>query len=123
MNVPSGVTAIKRYLFSECTALEELTLPESIKSIGYSAFNSTNLKVFTLPSTVEAIEAEAFYRSALEKLTVLAATPPHTPGADISSNFLPRRFDFEIRVPSGSVDAYKEAEGWSNYADIISAIE
>ncbi len=123
VNVPSGVTAIKRYLFSECTALEELTLPESIKSIGYSAFNSTNLKVFTLPSTVEAIEAEAFYRSALEKLTVLAATPPHTPGADISSNFLPRRFDFEIRVPSGSVDAYKEAEGWSNYADIISAIE
>lgn len=123
VNVPSGVTAIKRYLFSECTALEELTLPESIKSIGYSAFNSTNLKDFTLPSTVEAIEAEAFYRSALEKLTVLAATPPHTPGADISSNFLPRRIDFEIRVPSGSVDAYKEAEGWSNYADIISAIE
>ena len=123
VNVPSGVTAIKRYLFSECTALEELTLPESIKSIGYSAFNSTNLKDFTLPSTVEAIEAEAFYRSALEKLTILAATPPHTPGADISSNFLPRRFDFEIRVPSGSVDAYKEAEGWSNDADIRSAIE
>ncbi|MBQ9449711.1 MAG: hypothetical protein IJU34_00115, partial [Bacteroidales bacterium] len=78
---------------------------------------------FTLPSTVEAIEAEAFYRSALEKLTVLAATPPHTPGADISSNFLPRRNDFVILVPEASVEAYKAAEGWSNYADLIAKIE
>ena len=123
VNVPSGVTAIKSTLFNECIALEELTLPEGIKSIGYGAFYKTGLKDFTLPSTLEKIESSAFYMSALEKLTVLAVNPPETPGADISTNFLPRRFDFEIRVPSGSVDAYKEAEGWSNYADIISAIE
>ncbi len=123
VNIPSGVTAIKNRLFSECSSLEELTLPEGIRTIGYAAFIRTGLKDFTLPSTVEVIEAEAFYQSALEKLTVLAPTPPRAPGADISSNFLPRRFDFEILVPAGSVDAYKEADGWSNYADIIQAIE
>lgn len=123
VNIPAGVTAIKNRLFTECPGLEELTLPEGVTTIGYSAFYKTGLKNFVLPSTVTTIDAEAFYLSALEKLTVKATTPPQAPSADISSNFLPRRFDFEIKVPAASVDAYKAADGWSNYADIISAIE
>lgn len=118
VNIPSGVTEIKGRLFTECSSLEEITLPAGLTTIGYSAFYKTGLKEVDIPSGVTIIEAEAFYHSTVEKFILRPATPPA-----LNSHSLPYRTNFEIRVPEGSVDAYKAADGWSNYADLISAIE
>ena len=118
VNIPSGVTAIKERLFTECTSLEDITLPSGLVSIGYSAFFKTALKEVEIPSEVTIIEAEAFYQSSVERFILRPTTPP-----TLDSHSLPYRTDFEIRVPSSSVDTYREADVWSDYADQISAIE
>ena len=38
VEIPSGVTAIKDYAFSECTELTEVSIPSSVKSVGQNAF-------------------------------------------------------------------------------------
>lgn len=100
------------------SVLEEVKMPK-IVTIGVSAFyNSKKLKEVDLPATIESIGRTAFqYCSALTTIYCRATTPP-TLGNDafryISLN--------KIYVPAESVDAYKAASGWSNYANYIEAI-
>ena len=65
LNIPSTidglpVTGISRYAF-QCSSITSITLPESIKTIGYYAFSmSNNLTSLTLPSSIEVVEMHAF---------------------------------------------------------------
>lgn len=91
-----------------------------VTSIGNSAFSwCSNLARVTIPASVTSIGDDAFhYCEGLRAITVLAETPPtfgywaleDTPSLE------------EIKVPGSSVSAYKAAEGWSDYADLIVGI-
>ena len=79
----------------------------------------TNVTSITLPSGVTSIGASAFYScSALMELTVLASAPP-TLGTGVLVG-VPATCS--IRVPAGSVAAYKAAPNWSDRAAYITAI-
>lgn len=91
----SKLTTIEEYAFSSCHKITEMTLPETIKEIGNSAFGD------------------------LTTLTVLAKEPPVFGGGGYYFN----RSIQEIRVPRDSVEAYKTAEEWDEYADKIVPIE
>ena len=57
----TGITSIPISTFKDCTALEEITLPATIKEIGQSAFgNCTSLKSFTVPAAVTTIRDAVF---------------------------------------------------------------
>ena len=63
ITIPSGVTSIGGYAFSECTALTSVTIPSSVTSIGYGAFSEcTALTSITIPSSVTSIGGLAFRR-------------------------------------------------------------
>ncbi len=47
-----NVTSIGDYAFSGCTALSSLTLPESLKSMGYYVIESTAISSITIPKNV-----------------------------------------------------------------------
>lgn len=70
--VITGGEEIPAAAFYGCQTLKEVTLPDSIKSIGYEAFyGCTNLKSITLPQNLTAIERTAFYEcSALTSITI-----------------------------------------------------
>ena len=91
--------------------------------LSYTANSGTtypaNVTSITLPSGVTSIGTSAFYDcSALMKLTVLASTPP-----TLNSNSLSNvPATCSIRVPAGSVAAYKAAPNWSDRAAYITAI-
>ena len=93
----AGVTKIGSNAFAVCASLASVEIPSNITSIGRAAFS-------------ECIS--------LASLTVLATTPP-TLGVDafdrVSSNLV-------IYVPAESVETYKAATNWSNYASKIQAI-
>jgi hypothetical protein len=85
--------------------LTSITIPNSVTSIGDFAFSGC---------------------TGLTSVTVLATTPP-TLGNNVfnvswPNSHLPLPNLTEIRVPASSVDAYKAAANWSDYADIIVAI-
>ena len=142
VTIPSGVTSIGDRVFYDCTSLTSITIPNSVITIGEEAFRNCNsLTNITIPNGVTSIGNGAFYNcsgltsvtigsgvtsisdytfnycTGLTSVTIEAATPP-TLGGDVFFD----TNDCPIYVPSASVETYKAASGWSDYASRIQAI-
>ena len=118
--LPSTLTSIGTYAFSTCRDIASVTIPDSVTTIGQNAFaDSRGLTSVTLSSALTSIGASAFLRcTSLTSVTVRATTPP-TLGNNV---FGSTHADMVIYVPAESVETYKAASGWSNYASKIQAI-
>ena len=55
-----SVTSIGEYAFRYCTNLTSVTIPESVTSIGASAFECSGLTSITIPNSVTRIDVSAF---------------------------------------------------------------
>ena len=58
--IPNGVEVIDQEAFSGDKKLSEVTLPDTLKSVGQRAFYGTAIKSLTLPEGVTSISREAF---------------------------------------------------------------
>lgn len=57
-----STTSIRNYIFSN-TALTNITIPNNITSIGFSAFQECiNLTSITIPNSITSIEPQTFYK-------------------------------------------------------------
>ena len=92
-----GVTSISSGAFNNCTSLTSVTIPNSVTMIDGYAFDSC---------------------TSLASVTVEATNPP-TLGNGIFSD---TDTNLVIYVPAESVEIYKTAGRWSNYASKIQAI-
>lgn len=115
--IPNSVTTIKDSAFNQCTNITSVTIGDSVTTIGYGAFyNCNKLTSITIPDSVTKIGNQAFYFcSRLKSVYCKATTPPSLGGSSVLQSWL----NFNIFVPTESVDAYKSATYWSNYADKI----
>lgn len=145
ITIPSSVTSIGVDAFTQ-SKLASITFDNNsqLNSIGGGAFNGTLLTSIDIPDSCTLIDNNAFYycrnlssvtvgtgiqtmNSPFTNavgglvggftLTVKATTPPTltlTQGGITAPN--------AIYVPAASVQAYKQANGWSTYASIIQAI-
>ena len=115
-----GITNIGSGAFFYCTSLASIEIPNSVTNIENGAFYyCTSLASITIPNSVTNIGSSAFEGcTSLTSVTVEATNPP----ALGSITFSGTDANLVIYVPEGSVDAYKAASGWSNYARIIQAI-
>ena len=130
--IPSNIEIIGSFAFDSYDSLKgDLVVPEGVVEIQHSAFiNCSGITNIILPTTLTSIYANlnsfrnmypSFYGcSALESITIQASAPPTLNG---SSAFSDLDNLSNIYVPAEAVDAYKAASGWSDYADLISAIQ
>ena len=97
--IPDSVTTIGESAFCGCNSLTSITIPDSVTTIGYDAFS---------------------WCRSLTSVYCKATTPPIA----VAESGYWYAFDYnasgrKIYVPAESVEAYKSAEYWSDYADAI----
>ena len=117
VTIPDSVTEIGSAAFLGCFSLTSVTIPEGVTEIGSQAFSvCTSLTSVTIPASVTSVSYLAFaYCSSLKEVYCKPTTPPT--GDDLM--FYDNASGRKIYVPTESVDAYKSAEYWSDYADYI----
>ena len=117
--LPPEMTTISSYMMNQDYNLEVIELPEGIQSIEAYAFSDVNsLATLIIPSTVTSIGNKALYSyRSLPSVTILATTPP-----TLGTNAFYSSSIQKIYVPAESVEAYKSATNWANYAEKIEAI-
>ena len=101
-------------------SLKSIVLPNNLIKIGDYAFFSNNLTSVTIPNSVTSISENAFYdNNQLISITILAVTPPIMEKHYYKFYINSYMDNTKIYVPAQSVNAYKTAEGWKQYADKI----
>lgn len=145
------VSQIMYYAFSGNKYLETINISANVKTISNFAFyEARNLKhivfakdskltsiqqcAFALMSTYPKNENGQYDTNVLPQATPLVSvtmTAKQPPNLSLSMTFAAQMYpfdystenpDFVIYVPAESVDAYKTATGWSNYAKFIKPI-
>lgn len=119
LNIPSSVTYFGNRAFSNCVNLVSINIPSGVTSLPLNCFaNCYSLEEIEIPSGMTTISSGAFANcSGLTSVTVLATTPP-----SIGVSAFNNTNDCTIYVPAESVNTYKTATNWSEYADRIQAI-
>lgn len=120
ITIPEKVKAINPMLFKGCSALKTVTLSAATTYIGDEAFyGCTSLREITISKNVNRIDKDVFaICRSLEKIVLEPTTPP------LKTNGLYEdTTDAKIYVPSVSLEAYKTADGWRDFAYRIFAAE
>ena len=120
--IPHSVTTIGNHAFIDCIKLESITIPDSVTKIGRFAFGYCNSLInLTIPDSVTEIGYAAFYGCI--SLTSVYCKPTTPPAALFYDGywyaFYNNAPDRKIYVPMESLEAYKSASGWNEYADAI----
>ena len=122
VTIPDSVTKIGDVAFAYCYDLTSVTIPDSVTKIGDYAFEDcSSLTSVTIGDSVTTIGYEAFYECiSLTSVYCKPTTPPAvTLGYYGWCAFDKNSSGRKIYVPMKSVNKYKSASYWKNYADAI----
>lgn len=120
--IPNSVVSIDADAFKSCDMLNSVSFGNSLVTIGSYAFNNCQkLTDIYLPNSIRFIDTHAFAgsmsSSIITNITCMANNPPVL-GVEVFG----QRPIQVINVPISSVEAYRTANGWSKYADVIVGI-
>jgi hypothetical protein len=120
IEIPSTVKDLPNNVFDYCTNVKDVTLHEGLQTIGQRSFGSCSagLEFINIPSTVTSIGNQAFDGCRKLKTVICNAVTPPTFGTNAlrSTAIHNGESGSYIYVPDNSINAYKVATNWSEYA-------
>ena len=138
ITIPNSVTSIGYYAFMGCSGLTSITIPNSVISIGDYAFEGcSGLTSVTIGNSVTSIGNRAFYScGSLTSVTIGNSVTSIGEGAFMGCSALTSVYLFNetpinvsryafsnyratLYVPQGSLDAYKAADYWNKFTNIV----
>ncbi len=118
ISLPSALNRINPQSFARCITLTDtFIIPENVEVIDRGAFRECHqLQAIVLPSKLSRIAEGAFENCfSLEYIHCDAKEPP---SVDLSAFDGVVKDNFTVEVPEESVDAYRNAPGWSEFKRI-----
>lgn len=114
LQLPTTLRKIGNGAFQSGSYLTAVDIPEGVESIGDWAFSGNSaLKNVAISSTVSSVGSRCFDNcSQLVSLTMMPTTPP-----TLGTYAFNGDTKMVITVPKGTLEAYKSATNWSEYAD------
>ena len=114
VTIPNSVTTTGGSAFSGCSALTSVTIPNSVTKIGDSAFlGCRSLKNFTFGSGLQSIGQEAFSNCInITQISSEAVVPPTCRRNALNGI---NKSKCKLIVPKNSLDAYKQADQWKDF--------
>lgn len=121
ITLSNNLLSIGDFAFLYCKELEGIVIGDGLETIGESAFwGCENLLNITIPENVKLIEKRAFKNCPhLRSVVCKAPIPPIGEAEMFDLNSENRK----IYVPAKSLELYKNALFWSDYASDIYALE
>ena len=124
VSIPGSVSDINTSAFGCCAQLTNIDIAEGVMYIGDCAFSECDsLTEITLPSTLLRVGHYAFASWSCKQIRTVyckAIVPPSALPNGYWEGFGSNNIELTtIYVPSKSVEQYKTADGWNEYADNI----
>ena len=121
-----GLVNIPGNIFGNCAKLKDVTFANNVESIGWQSFYGIAVDKIVLPQSVKRIEYKAFDNC--QNLTEVYCKAVDVPTAEKLEHdtwvaFGSNKDSLKIYVPADSFEAYKVADGWSEYADNLVAYD
>lgn len=145
IKIPASVTKLANSAFAFCNALTEIPVMEGVDSLGYCMFYGCNGFVdLVFPANITKIGTGAFYACEeltrvelhdgiqsidhmafqacpeLERIVCRSTTPPALVESALDSD---QYAVMTLYVPAEAVEAYRQADGWKNFAKITGEAE
>ena len=117
VEMPNGVKTLGEGVLCQNRNLSAVTLNDGLSEIGYEAFAGTKLTSVVLPSSVTSCGWGVFNScDSLAEIEVHTIIPPYIEG-DIMD--YADKSNITLRVPSVSIGAFRLAECWSEFGNIV----
>ncbi len=114
-----GLTEIYDDMFSGCSSLQTIMLPDSVTTIGSNAFkNCSLLRTLTIPAKVTSIKENAFTGSGINTFTMKSSTPAEIEADKVFAGLTDS--EYVIYVPDSTVQTYKTK--WAAVANHINGV-
>lgn len=115
--LPPNIISIPSSCFQDCRNLDSITIPKNVELIGQNAFGGcTALESIELPEKLQKIDNYAFaYCLNLRSIKCAATVPPQINEYTFEGV---NKSNFTLEVPEQSVEAYRNAPGWSEFRRI-----
>jgi len=121
--IPETVDTVGGCAFAN-VAITSVTFPDNLVYIAQNAFINTKLSKLNFPASITAIEMNAFDLCiGITEVTCRATTPPRM--SDGQEEYMTSVFcrvplaDATLYVPAESVEAYKSANQWKDFGQIL----